>query len=58
MKKEHIKPRDHTGAGGKTAGLLEKLPQKIADIDLDRSVMQKLVLSALMAFQRYWFALF
>jgi hypothetical protein len=51
MKQQHIRSHSRTETWGKTAtGLLERGSENSADIDLDRSVMHRMVLSALLAF--------
>ena len=50
MKKKYIGSCSRPLAGEKTAkGLLKQTSEEIADVDLDRSLMRRMVLSALMA---------
>jgi uncharacterized membrane protein YdbT with pleckstrin-like domain len=50
MKKQYIGSCSRPLAGEKTAeGLLKQAPEEMADVNLDRSLMRRMVLSALMA---------
>jgi hypothetical protein len=50
MKKEHMESHSRCGTADKRAtDLLKQRLKKISDIDLDRSVMHRMVLSAAMA---------
>jgi ABC-type antimicrobial peptide transport system permease subunit len=51
MKQQNIRSLSRPGAREKSAtGIWKEVDGEIADIDLDRSVMRKMVLSTLMAF--------
>jgi hypothetical protein len=50
MKKQYIGSCSRPVAGEKTAkGLLKQAPEEIPDVDLDRSLMRRMVFSTLMA---------